>query len=71
MKSITEIQEAIHTLSPEDFAAFRAWFTDFDAELWDRQIEEDAVAGRLDALIREALRDYRKRLTEDLDPDRL
>lgn len=30
-----------------------------DAELWDRQIEEDARAGRLDGLAKKALESYR------------
>ena len=26
---------------------FRVWFAEFDAEVWDRQFEEDVAAGRL------------------------
>jgi hypothetical protein len=59
MSTIQEIEDAIRQLSPEDLAAFRAWFAEFDAGLWDRRMEVDISAGRLDALAEEALEDLR------------
>jgi len=53
-KAESEIQQ----MSAEELAAFRAWFAEFDAKEWDRQIERDAQAGRLDALADRALRDH-------------
>jgi len=50
-------KEITRPLSPADLAAFRAWFAEFDARVWDRHFEEDVAAGRLDALADEALRD--------------
>ena len=38
---------------------FRRWFDEFDASAWDRQIEQDAAAGKLDQLAADALADYR------------
>jgi hypothetical protein len=60
VSTVQEIKEAVRQLPPEDLAAFRAWFAEFDAELWDRQFEEDVAAGRLDQLAEEALRDVRE-----------
>ena len=57
MSSIQEIEHAIRELSPEELAAFRAWFAEFDAGVWDRELAEYVAAGRLDALADEALRD--------------
>lgn len=37
---------------------FRAWFAEFDAMAWDKQIEQDAGTGKLDDLAAEALDDY-------------
>ena len=34
---------------------FRVWFAEFDAEVWDRQFEEDVAAGRLNSLAERAL----------------
>ena len=50
MSTIGEIEDAVRRLSSTELAAFRAWFAEFDAARWDRQIEEDVAAGRLDAL---------------------
>jgi hypothetical protein len=51
MSAVEQLEESVRRLSPEDLAAFRAWFAAFDAESWDRQFEEDVVAGRLDQLV--------------------
>ena len=58
--SIQEIETAVSQLTPEQLADFRAWFAEFEAQRWDRQLEADAAAGRLDTLADEALRDLRK-----------
>ena len=60
MSTIAEIEDAVRRLCPEDLAAFREWFVQLDAEAWDRQIEEDVAAGRLDSLAEEALEDLRQ-----------
>ena len=59
MGSVNEIEEAVLRLSAADLAAFRAWFAEFDAEAWDRRIEDDVASGRLDVLADEALEDLR------------
>ena len=59
MSTIEEIENAVSKLPAEQLAAFRAWFAEFDAQLWDRQLEEDVASGKLDALAKEALRDSR------------
>lgn len=58
--TVQEIKEVVPQLSPEDLAAFRAWFAEFDASVWDRQFEEDVFSGRLDGLAEEALQDLRE-----------
>ncbi len=57
MSTIEEVEAAIRRFSPEDRAAFRAWFAEFDANEWDKQLEADVAAGRLDWLAAEALAD--------------
>ena len=66
MSTVQEIQEAVSHLPKEDFAAFRDWFAEFDAALWDRQLEGDVTAGRLDQLAEEALQDLREGRCTDL-----
>ena len=50
MSTLTEIEEAASKLSPEEFAELLRWMREREAAVWDRQIEEDAKSGRLDAL---------------------
>jgi len=65
MGSVKEIEEAVLKLSTAELARFREWFAQFDAVAWDRQIEDDIAAGRLNALADEALKDFRSgRCTE-------
>lgn len=52
------VENAIKQLSSEELTKFRQWYAEFDADLWDAQIEADAAAGKLDALAAEALADY-------------
>lgn len=59
MSTIREIEEAVRNLPPEDLAAFRAWFAAYDAEAWDRQVEQDIASGKLERLAEEALQDLR------------
>lgn len=66
MSTIQEIEIAVQRLSPEDLRAFRAWFLEFDASEWDRQIERDVAEGRLDAFADEALRELREGRTRPL-----
>ncbi len=55
VSSVEEIQSAIVSLAPEEYARLREWFIERDWEQWDQQIEADAQAGKLDFLIAEAM----------------
>ena len=59
MTKIEEIEKAISTLNPHELAEFRAWFEAFDAAEFDRKIERDAQAGKLDGLAEEALAEFK------------
>ena len=64
--TLQDIESAVAGLPPDELAKFRTWFAEFEADAWDRQIEEDARAGRLDALAQEALEDLREGRTTEL-----
>jgi hypothetical protein len=66
MPTLHDLEEAVRALPPQDFAAFRSWFAEYDAALWDRQIEEDVQAGRLDEIMDEATREFREGRCRDL-----
>ena len=66
MSNLKEIETAISQLSSDELTAFRAWFSEFDAEIWDRQFEEDVAAGRLNGLAERALQHLREGRCTDL-----
>jgi len=57
MTKLENLELQVEELAAEELAAFREWFAEFDGALWDRQIEADVKAGKLDALAERALRD--------------
>jgi hypothetical protein len=59
MGEVEKIEAQIQGLSPDELAEFRAWFIKFDAAAWDRRIEADVQAGKLDELIEEARAEFR------------
>jgi hypothetical protein len=52
--SVEELQSAVSQLPTEELDRFSRWFEEFLAERWDRRIEADILAGRLDAAGRRA-----------------
>ena len=58
MGKVEIIEQEIQALSAEELERFRAWFLEFDWAAWDRQLERDVSAGKLDALAEKALRDH-------------
>ena len=58
MADVKSLEQAVKALDPLALAEFRRWFADFDAAAWEQQIEADADAGKLDALLAEAEADY-------------
>jgi hypothetical protein len=58
--------QQVEKLSPEELEKFRAWFAEFDARLWDAQIDADAKAGELDGLVAEALGEHKAGKTREL-----
>ncbi|WP_435008619.1 hypothetical protein P12x_005828 [Tundrisphaera lichenicola] len=66
MSTIREIEDAMRKLPEDELVEPRAWFAEYDAAAWDRQFEQDATEGRLDALVDEALGDLREGRCTDL-----
>ncbi|MBI2909203.1 MAG: hypothetical protein HYX92_16280 [Chloroflexi bacterium] len=59
MTKVEKLEEEIKKLSRSELAAFREWFRAHDSDEWDRQIEEDILAGKLDKLADEAIAEYK------------
>jgi hypothetical protein len=45
--SVEEIESAISKLPPADLSRLTRWFENYAADEWDREIEADLRAGRL------------------------
>ena len=63
---VKEIESAIAQLPPTKVAELAEWFEAFHAQLWDKQLEEDVKAGRLDSLLKEADQDQESGRCENL-----
>jgi len=66
MSKVKEIVSSIESLSKEEFEHLREWFYQKDWEEWDREIETDSEAGRLDFLVEEAFAEKAKGNLRDL-----
>lgn len=58
MRSVKEIEAAIAKLNPFEVHQVARWLSEYEAELWDKQIKDAAAAGKLDWFIKEALEEY-------------
>jgi len=57
--SVKELEESVANLPPEQLKEFRSWYEEFDIDAWDRQIENDALTGKLDSLAEAAIADHK------------
>lgn len=62
--SVREIEIAITQLNTEEFRSLSNWIVDYKNQQWDKQIEDDFNAGRLDALLDEVDAEYEQGLTK-------
>jgi hypothetical protein len=66
MTKIEVLEQEVQKLSPEELAAFRDWFAEYDWQAWDRQIERDAAEGKLDRFAAEALAEFERGETREI-----
>ncbi len=50
MRTVAEIKKDILALPKAEYAELLEWLTELESDEWDKEIEEDAKAGRLDFL---------------------
>jgi hypothetical protein len=66
LMSVREIEVAITQLPAEELIELVTWLTEYYAEVWDKQIERDLEAGRLDTLLAEIDEEYAVGLAQPL-----
>jgi hypothetical protein len=64
--SVQEIQAAIIKLPLEQLAQLATWFEEYQARVWDQQIEEDLAEGRLDTILAKVDAEYEAGLAQPL-----
>ena len=58
MMKVEQIKVAVTNLPLAELTSFRKSVDEFYAQQWDRQIEDDLEAGRLDSLLAEVDEEY-------------
>lgn len=66
MSKVDKLKTEIEGLPEKEFTELVRWLSEKDWERWDKQIEADSEAGKLDFLVREALDAKAKRTLKDL-----
>ena len=66
MNQLETIEKQITELDRDSYNRLRDWFLEFDYSVWDKKIESDSNAGKLDFLINAALTEYHEGKTKDL-----
>ena len=66
MAKVDELKNEIEKLPKEEFSELVRWLSEKDWERWDKEIEADSEAGKLDFLVREAWDAKRKGKLKDL-----
>jgi len=55
IEQVDKLKTEIERLPKEDFTELVRWLSEKDWDRWDKEIEADSEAGKLDFLVREAL----------------
>jgi hypothetical protein len=66
MSKVDELKSEIERLPKDEFTELVRWLSEKDWERWDKEIEADSEAGKLDFLVREAVDAKAKGTLKDL-----
>lgn len=63
---VKALEQDVTKLDEGEFKRFAAWFANYQQRLWEKQIERDVKAGRLDFLLEEAREGREKGTLRDI-----
>ena len=66
MTNVQLLECEVKKLDRNRLAVFRDWFRRYDSEAWDRQIEKDIHAGKLDKFSKRAVAAHKAGKTKEL-----
>lgn len=67
MSTVAEIENALQTLPVDDAWKVAGWLQQYLDDQWDRQIDADIAAGKLDKFADQAVADYHAGRVKPLD----
>ena len=67
MSTVAEVENALRGMPLPDARSVAAWLQEYLDAQWDRQIDGDIAAGRLDKLAEQSLANYRAGNMKPLD----
>ena len=65
MTKVEGLANGVQRLNRDELATFKDWFRKYDSDEWDREIEQDILAGRLDRLANEAFAEHKAGRTKE------
>jgi KaiC/GvpD/RAD55 family RecA-like ATPase len=66
MTKVEKLENEVRQLNLDELATFRDWFRRYDSDEWDKEIERDVSAGRLDKLAEEAIAAHKAGRTREI-----
>jgi len=66
MRKIEKLENEVQKLNPDELAVFLDWFRRYDSDEWDKEIERDVSAGRLDKVAEEAIATHKAGRTREI-----
>ena len=66
MRKVEKLKNEVQKLNQDELATFRDWFRRYDSDEWDKEIERDVSAGRLDKLAEEAIAAHKGGRTREI-----
>lgn len=58
MSTLEQIEAAILNLPKNEFEQLKTWLSNLDYQRWDKQLEQDIIQGKLEALASEAISEF-------------
>ena len=66
MNRVQRLEQEITELTRGELTELRRWFQAYDAAEWDKQIEADILAGKLQKLAEKAIADHEAGITTEI-----
>jgi hypothetical protein len=66
MTKVEAIEHEVQKLTSEELAAFSDWFSEYAWQAWDKELEDDIAAGKLDKFAAEVLEEHKRGMTREI-----